>query len=683
MSVFIAGIKPDSACGKDGRIQVGDELLEVNGHVLYGRSHLNASSIIKGVTESKVKMILLRRPDFLEHMAIKPLRMGPPVQKEVNVIMEMILIDVHDDLKSQEAPPPVPIIVKEPVIELEEPVTITLQKGPQGLGFGIAEHTREGDTGFIYVKSITPGGIADQDGQLTVGDHIIEVRDKSLSGVTYEKAIEILRTTQGSVRLKVRKIKKKEEPNSVMQLSNMLGESSTDPDQPEEAVVDPLTCEITPGRETYIEIEKGRTGLGLSIVGGSDTLLGAIIIHEVYDDGAAARDARLWAGDQVLEVNKVDLRDATHDHAIQVLRQTPPRVGMIVYRDDNQVREEDIYDVFSVELMKRPGKGLGLSIVGKKNDVGVYISDIVKGGVAESDGRLMQGDQILSVNGEDMRNSTQEYAAAVLKTLMGKVSLTVGRLKAGSRTSSRRNSNSPGHALKKSESSASSRSKGKHSKKTLSVGSEETGLRTVDIKHDESGTLGLSIAGGIGSSLGNVPIVIANLAPDGLAARSGELRIGDKILMINKQSTDGMTHDMAVHILKTSANLQLQVLQCEDVTVSVNGQNSRTVSMDISDKGHSDIDTESQPPQCKTIVLTRGADGLGFSIVGGYGSPHGDLPIYVKNVFTKGAAADDGQLQRGDQIVSVNGHNLDGVTHEQAVDVLKNAKGKVTIIVLS
>ena len=39
----------------------------------------------------------------------------------------------------------------------------------------------------------------------------------------------------------------------------------------------------------------------------------------------------------------------------------------------------------------------------------------VKGGVAEADGRLMQGDQILTVNGEDMRNATQEDAAACLK----------------------------------------------------------------------------------------------------------------------------------------------------------------------------------------------------------------------------------------------------------------------------
>ena len=27
-----------------------------------------------------------------------------------------------------------------------------------------------------------------------------------------------------------------------------------------------------------------------------------IIIHEVYEDGAAAKDGRLWAGDQILEV---------------------------------------------------------------------------------------------------------------------------------------------------------------------------------------------------------------------------------------------------------------------------------------------------------------------------------------------------------------------------------------------
>jgi multiple PDZ domain protein len=48
------------------------------------------------------------------------------------------------------------------------------------------------------------------------------------------------------------------------------------------------------------------------------------------------------------------------------------------------------------------------------------------------------------------------------------------------------------------------------------------------------------------------------------------------------------------------------------------------------------------PPQCKTITLNRGPAGLGFSIVGGHGSPDGDLPIYVKSVFAQGAASVEG-----------------------------------------
>lgn len=43
------------------------------------------------------------------------------------------------------------------------------------------------------------------------------------------------------------------------------------------------------------------------------------------------------------------------------------------------------------------------------------MSDIVKGGLVDTDGRLMQGDQILSVNGEDVRSTTQEAVAALLK----------------------------------------------------------------------------------------------------------------------------------------------------------------------------------------------------------------------------------------------------------------------------
>ena len=79
----------------------------------------------------------------------------------------------------------------------------------------------------------------------------------------------------------------------------------------------------------------------------------------------------------------------------------------------------------------------------------------------------------------------------------------------------------------------------------------------------------------------------------------------------------------------------------------------------------------------------HGNEGLGFSIVGGYGSQHGDLPIYIKTIYETGAAAKDGRLKRGDQILAVNDQSLEGATHSQAVDILTKSKGPVKLTILS
>ncbi|KAL0160405.1 hypothetical protein M9458_044130, partial [Cirrhinus mrigala] len=64
-------------------------------------------------------------------------------------------------------------------------------------------------------------------------------------------------------------------------------------------------------------------------------------------------------------VNGVDLRSVAHEDAIAALRQTPAKVRLTVLRDEAQYRDEENLDVFRVELQKRTGRGLGLSIVGK------------------------------------------------------------------------------------------------------------------------------------------------------------------------------------------------------------------------------------------------------------------------------------------------------------------------------
>ena len=89
-----------------------------------------------------------------------------------------------------------------------------------------------------------------------------------------------------------------------------------------------------------------------------------------------------------------------------------------------------------------------------------------------------------------------------------------------------------------------------------------------------------------------------------------------------------------------------------------------------------------RPLICKEIILEKGSEGLGFSIVGGFGSIHGDLPIYIKEIFQNSAAHKDGKLQKGDQLVSVNDQSLEGLTHGEAVEILKNVNGTVKLVVL-
>nr|XP_033774814.1 multiple PDZ domain protein isoform X2 [Geotrypetes seraphini] len=672
MSVFIVGIDPNGATGKDGRLQIADELLEINGQILYGRSHQNASSIIK-CAPSKVTIIFIRNKDAVNEMAVCPVKSMEPLSSTL--------------------------------------VAFQNKENQDGLGIAISE---EDTVNGVFIKNITDYGAAAKDGRIKVGDRILAVDDECVLDHPTEKAINLLKKAKNTVKLTINTagpdIEKPLPPThsfgtSVIERKNIQQpavtslpevepvKSASRSSTPATLASDPATCPVIPGCETTIDISKGRTGLGLSIVGGADTLLGAIIIHEVYEEGAASKDERLWAGDQILEVNGIDLRNATHDEAINVLRQTPQKVRLTVYRDEAQYKEEDMYDVLSVELQKKPGKGLGLSIVGKRNDTGVFVSDIVKGGTADVNGRLMQGDQILMVNGEDVRNATQEAVAALLKCSLGGVKLDVGRIKADPFHSQRRTSQSS--QVSEESGSLSSFSFpviGSNTPDMFEIGpkklaaSDIQGLRKVEIKKGPSDSLGISIAGGVGSPLGNVPIFIAMMYPNGVAAQTQKLRVGDRIVTICGTSTEGMAHSKAVSLLKNATGaIELQVVAGGDVSVITSQQQEPSgSSLSFSGLTSSTIfQDDLGPPQYKTITLDRGPDGLGFSIVGGYGSPHGDLPIYVKTVFAKGAAAEDGRLKRGDQIIAVNGHTLEGVTHEEAVAILKRTKGTVTLTVLS
>ena len=101
---------------------------------------------------------------------------------------------------------------------------------------------------------------------------------------------------------------------------------------------------------------------------------GGVIVHEVYKNGAAEKDGRIQPGDFIVSVDGKAFKECTHKEALQSLRFTKDRVKIIIDRRQNQT---DLYQDIEVELTKKPGKGLGLSVVGRRDGNGVFISDMV------------------------------------------------------------------------------------------------------------------------------------------------------------------------------------------------------------------------------------------------------------------------------------------------------------------
>ncbi|XP_064797780.1 protein scribble homolog isoform X5 [Oncorhynchus masou masou] len=466
-------------------------------------------------------------------------------------------------------------------------------------------------------------------------------------------------------------------------------------DQVNNLLIEPARIEE---EEHNLTILRQTGGLGISIAGGkgSTPYKGddeGIFISRVSEDGPAAR-AGVKVGDKLLQVNGVALQGAEHHTAVEALRSSGTAVSMSVIREhmvepENAItttplRPEDDYFPrerrasglpFCMEASSPAGprhrrstclvrndKGLGFSIAGGKGstayrtgDLGIYISRIAEGGAAHRDSTLRVGDRVITINGVDMTEARHDQAVALLTGTSPTIALLVERDQAepGSPGLSRARAHSPpppepSDSPDQEEGNDDS-PHGTHLSRPLQ---DEYPIEEVMLVK-AGGPLGLSIVGGSDHAshpfgVSEPGVFISKVIPHGLACQSG-LRVGDRILEVNTIDLRHATHQEAVKALLSNKQ-EIRMLVRRDPS----------------------------PPGMQEIVIQKQTgEKLGISIRGGAkghaGNPFDatDEGIFISKVSSSGAAARDGRLLVGMRILEVSNHSLLGMTHTEAVRVLR------------
>ncbi|XP_040282109.1 LOW QUALITY PROTEIN: ligand of Numb protein X 2 [Bufo bufo] len=453
------------------------------------------------------------------------------------------------------------------------------------------------------------------------------------------------------------------------------------------------------GEITTIEIHRSNPyiELGISIVGGNETPLINIVIQEIYRDGIIARDGRLLAGDQILQVNNFDISNVSHNYARVVLSQPCTVLHLTVLRerrfgsrtqahmDCNLQREES----FHVTLNKRgTNEQLGIKLVRRTDESGVFILDLLEGGLAAQDGRLHSNDRVLAINGLDLKHGTPELAAQIIQGSGERVHLTVSRPvkhPAGNISREVGNSQSHHHIQQVYHHRPSV-----HRDLAQCVTCQE---KHITVKKAPMESLGMTVAGGRGSKSGELPIFVTSVQPHGCLARDSRIKRGDVLLSINGIDLTNLSHSEAVAMLKASAASSVITLKALEVEVL---EEQTQVNEEMSTISENEYDASWSPSwvmwlglpsylhRCHDVILRRSSLGSwGFSIVGGYEENHTNQPFFIKTIVLGTPAYYDGRLKCGDMIVAVNGLSTVGMSHSALVPMLKEQRSKVTLSVIS
>ncbi|XP_069450724.1 tyrosine-protein phosphatase non-receptor type 13 isoform X11 [Ovis canadensis] len=497
----------------------------------------------------------------------------------------------------------------------------------------------------------------------------------------------------------------------------------------------------SPEREiTLVNLKKdAQYGLGFQIIGGEKMgrLDLGVFISSVTPGGPADLDGCLKPGDRLISVNSVSLEGVSHHAAVEILQNAPEDVTLVISQPKEKLSKVPSTPVHMANgmknYMKKPSH-LQDSTVNSSEDhcwprgTPRHISEssfglsggLREGSLSSQDSRTESASLSQSqVNGffashaadrswQDSQRGSPSPSVISKATEKKWTSTDSNRSKAkntgisdapdysdrgDSDMDEATYSSSQDHHIPKKESSSSMNTSNKMNFKTFPSSPPKPGdIFEVELaKNDNS--LGISVTGGVNTSVRHGGIYVKAIIPKGAAESDGRIHKGDRVLAVNGVSLEGATHKQAVETLRNTGQVvhlllekgqspasKEHVPQCTLSNADTQGQAPEKMMKKMTHVKDYSFVTEENTFEVK---LLKNSSGLGFS----FSREDNIIPeqmntsiVRVKKLFPGQPAAESGQIDVGDVILKVNGASLKGLSQQEVISALRGTSPEVSLL---
>ncbi|XP_004401362.1 PREDICTED: membrane-associated guanylate kinase, WW and PDZ domain-containing protein 3 isoform X1 [Odobenus rosmarus divergens] len=694
----VKNVLKDGPAAQDGKIAPGDVIVDINGSCVLGHTHADVVQMFQLVPINQYVNLTLCRgyplPDdnedpVVDIVAATPVINGQSLTKGETCMNTQdfksgaVVLDqngkpgptlISDRLNGPSDPSEQRASLASSGSSQPELVTIPLIKGPKGFGFAIADSPTGQKVKMILDSQWCQG--------LQKGDIIKEIYHQNVQNLTHLQVVDVLKQfpVGADVPLlilrggppsptKTAKMKtdRKEHSGSLEAINEPIPQPMPFPPSiirsgspkldPSEVYLKSKTLyEDKPPNTKDLDVflRKQESGFGFRVLGGEGPDQ-SIYIGAIIPLGAAEKDGRLRAADELMCIDGIPVKGKSHKQVLDLMT-TAARNGHVlltvrrkIFYGEKQPEDDSSQaflstqngsphlnraevparpapqEAYDVVLHRKENEGFGFVILTSKNKPppGVIphkIGRVIEGSPADRCGKLKIGDHISAVNGQSIVELSHDNIVQLIKDAGVTVTLTVVAEEEHHGPPSGTNSarQSPALQHRATGQSQTNHTAGDRSALEGEIGKDvPTSYRHSwsDHKHlAQPDTAMISIVGtrhnqslgcypvelergprGFGFSLRggkeyNMGLFILRLAEEGPAIKDGRIHVGDQIVEINGEPTQGITHTRAIELIQAGGNKVLLLLRPGTGLIPDHGD------WDVNNPSSSNVIYDEQPP---------------------------------------------------------------------------------------